>query len=172
MGTEQSMRLDEKKRTELYVSTLRRSLERHAKTSSDQVWLTPEQAARYLPISRRSLERLMEDTPSSVAKPWRKLGRTVRWRHDDIDRWVDALNKTRRGRGGPVLRWAAGTSRARIPRGRSWSRRSNGVGPGATKKTTFIIPFPGHVPSRWSPSREPSTSYHFAMTREPRFLPV
>ena len=65
---------------------------------SKAAWFTPEEAAEYLRISRRSLERRMADTPSMAPKPWRKLGRSVRWKRDEIDQWVDALNQSQAGR--------------------------------------------------------------------------
>ncbi len=61
-------------------------------------WLTPAEAAAYLRLSRRSLERRMEDTPPGVPKPWKKLGRSVRWRFDEIDAWVCALDRLARQR--------------------------------------------------------------------------
>lgn len=83
-----------------YVRSLSKAVVRHvAENEAANGWLTPEQAAARLQISRRSLERLMEDTPASVRKPWRKIGRTVRWQRDEIDQWVDALHKVKERRG-------------------------------------------------------------------------
>jgi len=56
------------------------------------VWLTSKEAAQVLRISRRTLDRMKEDTPKSVAAPWRRVGGQVRWHRDRLDSWVDALN--------------------------------------------------------------------------------
>ena len=63
-------------------------------------WLRPQEAATYLKVSLRKLETLRDDTPKGVRQPWRKLGRTVRWHRDEIDRWVDAVSRTRGRRKG------------------------------------------------------------------------
>ena len=56
-------------------------------------WLTPPQAADYLKVSLRKLETLREDTPDNVPTPWRKLGRTIRWNRDEMDRWIDGIGR-------------------------------------------------------------------------------
>ena len=56
-------------------------------------WLTPRQAADYLRISLRKLETLREDTPTGTPRPWRKLGRTVRWQREEMGRWIDAVTR-------------------------------------------------------------------------------
>ena len=66
----------------------------------DTPWLRPQEAAAYLRVSLRKLETLREDTPTGVRQPWRKLGRTVRWHRDEIDRWVDAVSRARGRRKG------------------------------------------------------------------------
>jgi len=63
-------------------------------------WLRPQEAAAYLRVSLRKLETLREDTPTGVGQPWRKLGRTVRWHRMEMDRWVDAMSRTRGRRNG------------------------------------------------------------------------
>lgn len=59
-------------------------------------WVLPEVAAEYLGISRRTLERKMEDSPQGVPVPWRKVGRSVRWNLSLINAWIDNLNRLSR----------------------------------------------------------------------------
>lgn len=59
-------------------------------------WVLPEDAAEYLGVSRRTLERMMEDSPQGVPVPWRKVGRSVRWNLSLISAWIDNLNNLKR----------------------------------------------------------------------------
>ena len=62
----------------------------------DSPWMSPDDAALYVGHSRRSLERMMEDSPKVIPPPWRKVGRSVRWNRDQMNAWIDNLNNLKR----------------------------------------------------------------------------
>lgn len=50
------------------------------------VWMSPDEAAQYLRLSRRGLEQMR----ARAAGPrYSKVGRIVRYKRVDLDRWLD-----------------------------------------------------------------------------------
>ena len=66
-------------------------------TSQETPWLSPSQAAAYLAVSRRTLDRVKEDIRASASAPWQMVGGQVRWHRTRLDNWITEQSN-RKGR--------------------------------------------------------------------------
>jgi predicted DNA-binding transcriptional regulator AlpA len=87
-------------------------------------WLTTAQVARRLSLGERTLLNLRASTPTGIPVPWVKVGRSVRWKADEIDAWMKEIDQWRASTGaGKSGESAGGRRTGRNGSGRARPRR-------------------------------------------------
>lgn len=89
------------------------------------VRLTDTEVCDLLQVSPRTLSRLVRRTEQArIRKPYRRVGRSRRWREELLDDWLDDLEAA----------WRASKSAAAAGGSSAGATRTGGSGPGAARR--------------------------------------
>ena len=115
------------------------------------LWLTIDNVASRIRVSPRTIRRLVARSQAAgIPVPLVKLGRTVRFRSDDVDRWFEEVSK-----------WQASSP----------AKRNTGSGGGRSTATSEAAPAPPSAPPT-SSGKPSSTSSPSAATGNLKSLAV